>query len=239
MGDTITLNMIIAEANSLETIERQLSGFTEPQTSSQGNVNAVSMQKEKNVGQARKCTRCGNDGKVGKSHDCPAIDAKCGKCHRRGHFAKCCFSKRKYPFTPKPGTSSTKKYRSRKPTPEDVDCVVSEGVEYVFHLDDDETITCKVGGVKVRMLIDSGSKSNIISQNTWELLKKSRVVVSNQIKNPDKLLFAYGSTQPLKISGSFEAIIEIGLKKNLPHFMLYKRAKGICWEKLQLYLWVS
>nr|CAI5866741.1 unnamed protein product [Callosobruchus analis] len=37
----ITLNMIIAEANSLETIERQLSGFTEPQTSSQGNVNAV------------------------------------------------------------------------------------------------------------------------------------------------------------------------------------------------------
>nr|CAH7725339.1 unnamed protein product [Callosobruchus chinensis] len=75
------------------------------------------------------------------------------------------------------------------------------------------------------MLIDSGSKSNIISQNTWELLKKSKVVVFNQIKNPDKLLFAYGSTQPLKISGSFEAIIEIGLKKEPATFYVIQEGK--------------
>lgn len=71
------------------------------------------------------------------------------------------------------------------------------------------------------MLIDSGSKSNIIAESTWEQLKKSGVKVSNQNKNPNKILFAYGSKDPLTILGSFEALVKMGKKpENATFFVI-------------------
>lgn len=55
--------------------------------------------------------------------------------------------------------------------------------EYVFHVwKDDDIVKCKVGGIIITMLIDSGTKCNIIDNETWEHLKKSGVKVTNQIK---------------------------------------------------------
>ncbi|KAK0148358.1 hypothetical protein N1851_011319 [Merluccius polli] len=48
-------------------------------------------QKEKNDTQSSGCGRCGHS----KKHlwkDCPARDAECRKCHKKGHFAKTCRS---------------------------------------------------------------------------------------------------------------------------------------------------
>lgn len=51
------------------------------------------------------------------------------------------------------------------------------------------------------MLIDLGSKSDFITAATWARLKRNRVKVSNQIKNPDKTFLAYASQTPLNIIG--------------------------------------
>lgn len=55
-------------------------------------------------------------------------------------------------------------------------------VDYVFQIDNDSTISCLVGGVNIDVLIDSGCKPNLITDKTWESLKKSCVKVKNQIK---------------------------------------------------------
>lgn len=226
-GDSVNLNQIILEANSLETIERQLTGFKEvPSTSSSLSINTISMKN--NISRmSNVCSRCGFMGPV--HNNCPARNIICNKCKFKGHFAKYCKSTRK--FVP-PNTLDKeplrKKFKGGKyQASSKVDNIseANDETEYVFHLDGEDTVSCNLGGVEVDMLIDSGSKSNIISEKTWEFLKKSQVSVSNQNSNPNKILFAYGSTEPLHILGSFEAIIKIDNSKEKAVFYVIKNGK--------------
>lgn len=228
-GDSINLDAIIAEANSMETVVRQLTGFSEssvvPSTSVLPTVNQISRYKSRKNSSSKRCSRCAA---TETPHECPAKDAVCAKCHFRGHYARCCLSKRKFNAVERSGNLPPKRF---KPKPQSRECVdnvdVSEtdDAEYVFHLDDDDQIACEVGGVKIRMLIDSGSKSNIIAESTWEQLKKSGVKVSNQNKNPNKILFAYGSKDPLTILGSFEALVRVGKKQENATFFVIRNGK--------------
>ncbi|XP_047028878.1 uncharacterized protein LOC124636780 [Helicoverpa zea] len=60
------------------------------------------------------------------------------------------------------------------------------------------------------MLIDSGSKCNVVTDKTWQFLKDNSVKISNQVRKPNKTLISYGSKEPLDIMGSFEADISVG-----------------------------
>lgn len=60
------------------------------------------------------------------------------------------------------------------------------------------------------MLIDSGSRCNIINDVTWEILKSKGVLVTNQVRNPDKKFIAYGSQHPLTVLGCFDSTITVG-----------------------------
>ncbi|XP_037970244.2 uncharacterized protein K02A2.6-like [Plutella xylostella] len=59
------------------------------------------------------------------------------------------------------------------------------------------------------MLIDSGCKHNLITDQTWNKLKKNKVQVCNQEANPAKTFVAYGSATPLKLMGAFDADIKL------------------------------
>lgn len=79
----------------------------------------------------------------------------------------------------------------------------------MFHIDSDCNILCKVGGVPIEMIIDSGSKCNILKDETWNHLKASNVTVFNQVKKPNKIFMPYGSTKPLDVLGCFDAEIDV------------------------------
>lgn len=79
-------------------------------------------------------------------------------------------------------------------------------------------IECNIGGVKSNVLIDSGCKLNLLTTETWEYMKRNKIQVSNQIKNPNMIFKAYGSTSPLKVKGSFEAVICINNHRNQATF---------------------
>lgn len=55
-------------------------------------------------------------------------------------------------------------------------------VNYIFHIDDDVTVTCTLGGVMIDTLINSLIKCNIINEDTWRKLKNRNVKVCNQEK---------------------------------------------------------
>lgn len=93
---------------------------------------------------------------------------------------------------------------------------------YVFHIDDDAEITCEIGGVNVDMLIDSGSKNNIINDKTWEYLKSNAVVALNQQEGSDQVFRAYRAIESLEVLGSFEASITIGPVNQSAKFYVIK-----------------
>lgn len=191
LGDDVTLDKIIFEANALETVHRQLSNFDSLGSHKDLSINRIEATKRKL--NSVPCSRCtGNH--TNDSKYCPAKDKKCLKCGFTGHFRKCCrtrASKRKLDDIPPKSVSASKKPKTK----------LAEEVDYIFHLDGDNFITCILGTVKLHMLIDSGSKCNIITDQTWEILKNSGVRVENQVKNPKKTFMAYGS-QPLTVLGS-------------------------------------
>lgn len=72
----------------------------------------------------------------------------------------------------------------------------------------DEYISCRVGGVEIEMLIDSGSTYNLIDDTTWELLKIKDVAYYSQRFDSSKRFLAYGRI-PLKLLTVFDLEIEI------------------------------
>lgn len=210
LGDTATIEKIITEANSLETVERQLNEFHDRQsTNTTSTVNKIDVKSTKRFTRkdADPCSRCGSKNHKNDSSSCPAINSTCLKCGFKGHFQKHCrtrANKRKNTNLP---SNNIKAKNSKVELPKNKD---HTPVDYIFHIDDDATIDCQVGGVHIKMLIDSGSRSNIINDKTWELMKKSNVIVYNQAKSSDRTFLAYGAKDPLKVIGSFDSLIKVG-----------------------------
>ncbi|KAJ8913330.1 hypothetical protein NQ315_013301 [Exocentrus adspersus] len=107
---------------------------------------------------------------------------------------------------------------SKKHKKEDGRQPEQQEIDYIFHLDDDEKVPCELGGVKLTMIIDSGSKNNIIDDKTWKMLKGKNIKVVNQIKHSSKKFVSYGSSEPLVTLGSFESEIKVGARKQTATF---------------------
>lgn len=91
--------------------------------------------------------------------------------------------------------------------------VESDDDEYAFTVGRGSTggiINVLVGGISVRMLIDSGASTNVIDKGTWEELKSQRIECKSY--RCKKKLYAYGSSVPLKVIGCFEARVVLGDK---------------------------
>ena len=72
-----------------------------------------------------------------------------------------------------------------------------------------EVVTVQVGGVDLKMLIDSGANSNIIDEVTWEQLKVKGVKCDSQAATPDKKLYLFASCKPLTVKGSFKCTVSV------------------------------
>lgn len=212
IGDSITLDKIITEANTLEVVNDQMENYGNKKQEKQ-EVNAIYNKKKKEETNLNRqlyikknkkcCNRCGSNKHFTEDKECPARIQTCHRCNKVGHYRQYCRStkiglKRKIDERGKTDDSSSERNKKKKVE-----------VDYVFNFNDDATVECLVGGVKLDMLVDSGCKVNLISQETWRILKEKRVKVENQVKKPDKTLMAYGSNTPLNINGSFETIIGI------------------------------
>ncbi|XP_030750159.1 uncharacterized protein K02A2.6-like [Sitophilus oryzae] len=208
LGDNATLDNIILEANALETVGREMEGFSTPSCSSMqisNSVNKVFQDTSK-----FDCSCCGRKGHLPKDKSCPARNKDCLKCGRKGHFQICCRTK----VNRKRNVGFNRYKNNKKPRTEETD--------YVFHIDDDCLVQCKIGNVPIELLIDSGSKSNLITGDSWEFLKENKVHVWNQIKNPEKCFVAYASNTPLTVLGAFDAEISIGDQTKRSTFYVIK-----------------
>ena len=90
-------------------------------------------------------------------------DKRCIKCGFVWHFREHCRTSQKRQFSNYRNRTVNKKPRTNTKKESD-----KSKIDYIFHLDDDRTIKCNIGGVIVDMLIDSGSKCITFSSRIYQ-----------------------------------------------------------------------
>lgn len=83
----------------------------------------------------------------------------------------------------------------------------------------------QIGGVTVPMTIDSGADANIIPVSIWQQLKEADVQAYDLSKQPDRVLKAYASSEPLKARGMFCAEIVAGSNATNAKFLVVEGGK--------------
>lgn len=159
---------------------------------------------------ADECGRCGYE-KHKEAETCPATNEYCGKCGRLGHFKKKCRTKdaNKRPRELNTRGSHFQSKRTKLNAIENSDSQ-EEKVAFLYTLSEnhDELINAKVAGMHMTMMIDSGSKYNIIGSRTWARLKRSPEVQIDT-ETQTKSLKAYAQSSQLEIICAFKAPLSV------------------------------
>ena len=116
---------------------------------------------------AKQCTRCGKG--VHKRDKCPARDAVCHKCHKKGHYSACCLSK-----------SVANVTMTSQQTHSDTAFLDTIGSDHTTSW----TVKLNLLGVETMFKLDTGAEATAISEHTHAALGKP------SLSNPSKILYA-------------------------------------------------
>ena len=100
---------------------------------------------------------------------------------------------------------------------------VVDNTEYAFALTehpDAGNIAVTVGNVKLKMMIDSGTTSNIVDEQTWEWLKTQHIKCDSTSAHTDKKLYAFASNTSLQIKGTFTCTVQVGSREKKATFVV-------------------
>ena len=170
------------------------------------------------------CYRCGGLDDH-SPNECGAINSRCNSCKKVGHLARVCkSSKQDQKANRKQGKKSRKnpkktdmKVRNLKAAEWFSEESTDENEPVLSMNNEDSSVQVKVDGQKIRMIVNTGCKYNIISSQLYNAKFKSR-----ELRPSKKRFIAYGQKDPLNCKGYFTATIKVGKKK---------KSKCICYTR--------
>ena len=83
-----------------------------------------------------------------------------------------------------------------------------------------QKIKVSVGGCPLDVIVDSGARTNIVDQQTWECLKGQKIECRPTKSN--RKLYTYASFYPLKVIGTFTTKIVAGNNNTQAEFCIIK-----------------
>lgn len=157
------------------------------------------------------CYRCGrSDGH--NASNCNAAKSRCYNCNKLGHLARVCKSSRKSDRQKKRGKPNvadkvqavlTDQGWREETSDSDNDCEVYEPVFLIN--DKDNTIQVAVNGHKIKMVVDTGCKYNIISSQLYRTQFRN-----HELHNTQQKFIAYGQKDSLNCLGYFVTSLRAG-----------------------------
>ena len=211
----ITLKDLLLEGRRAEMSEFQASEIEKDSAQQHDKIQAVKAKKPaaksfRNPGPKSKCRSCGGVFPH-REKPCPAKGKTCHKCNKSNHFAKFCFSQ------PQVNTNKGKDGKNNVRPIQTEETSESEQSEYSYAVKSNKAkrpITyVTVQEHKFPIMIDTGSTINIIDKVTFEKMKPI------QLKRTSVKAYPYNSTEPVKMQGKFETVIET--KKRLATAQFY------------------
>uniref|UniRef100_A0A3B4U8Y0 ribonuclease H n=1 Tax=Seriola dumerili TaxID=41447 RepID=A0A3B4U8Y0_SERDU len=214
----LTLAQVIEQVRQAEEITKQVSLQSNQPEARPANVDFVrrrdSRQKKKrwqqrgntgptthNMGDHGKCGRCGKP-RHSEERRCPALQSKCNKCHRKGHWERECHSKAVSEIT--------------------------EGEKQIYFLgevgredsQDNWTVSLTICDKPIAFKIDTGADATVINEKIFKKIK-SKV----QLDPPDTHFLSPGGD--IRCTGMFQTTTSY--KERLYTFPVYViKGKGNC-----------
>ena len=154
------------------------------------------------------CPNCGFQGHMA-GDSCPARGRTCHKCGKKNHFSRKCHSNNRTDSTraqlqheriqPRQG-------RAHHVTDRDDTRTDSNDFETVFTVGQTVTtptprVTIRISEAETTAIVDSGASCNLLG--TDQLVSLRRLGLQTTLVPCRQALYAYGSTQPLKLAGQF------------------------------------
>lgn len=100
---------------------------------------------------------------------------------------------------------------------------MEEQADYAFVVKDSSVqnkLNVCLGGVNLKMLIDSGATCNIIDENSWKILKEGHIKCQSYVVGAERKLYAYLADQPLPVKGAFKCEARIGNASECAEFIV-------------------
>lgn len=120
-----------------------------------------------------KCYRCDQSGHMKDDKKCPTRNKECLKCHKVGHFAKCCKANNiTGPFQKHPSKSKEHKRTVNQMNFEEHS---NSDSNYAFSIVDEKQpiISVNIGHTpNIFMITHSGPSCNVVDHQLWEFLKQ-------------------------------------------------------------------
>ncbi|XP_062540759.1 uncharacterized protein LOC134208830 [Armigeres subalbatus] len=181
-----------------------------------------------------KCFKCGFFGHISTDTRCPARGKLCNRCKKIGHFEAKCRMQIRAVYRRKDDTVEAKKIQvvehavdqdqnRRGTNATTTSAIIPAKTYYAFYSgNESNVVTCIIGGVSHKMLVDSGAEANLITDEAWEKLKSAGIEVISCKKGSDRMLKSYANNIPLTALGTFEAIVSVGAKSVKAEFFVIK-----------------
>ena len=178
----------------------------------------------------RRCRNCGGAfPHPGGRTSCPAWGKQCRRCLKANHFARECRSttdqqrsstqRQSQPQPPSQSAprSNVPRHRQVRHVQENTDNDESRDVdadaipaddEYAFATDKasmpkQPTVSVKLQGTTVNLIIDTGASVNILDESTFEKLECKPVLHKSRTR-----IYGYGCKKPMTVLGTFHSAVE-------------------------------
>lgn len=83
---------------------------------------------------------------------------------------------------------------------------------WINTMQEGQCMDIKIGGIVLKMLIDSGAQCNIVDEETWKWCKQKGIVCESK-RYVDKKIYPYGHETALELLGHSGAMLKRDLKE--------------------------
>lgn len=215
LTDDLKLNDVMMLGKTIEEVQRQSKQYERPISSTFERTvvqRVVEKRPEKyqTAESGRRCYNCNRPGHIAKESDkCAAKNATCHSCGSKGHFKACCRRRKRENSQQWTGPPSK---RTTMHAVFDDKTVTSKGM-FAINAEKqlNEMLTLEVGGVKMNMLVDSGSPANILNSESYKWLMQQGANILNERRpqEGEMNLTSFASDRKIFFSNVFETEIRI------------------------------
>ena len=171
-----------------------------------------------------KCFRCGKSGHLANNKICKVRSATCNSCQKVSHFASGCQFKNKINSVDE--TKSEGIY-CIDPSASESDSKFANNITPKSEEKKLSKVICKINSVDIILLVNSGVSVNIINTET---LQKFSKVCEFGLETTNSKIYTFGSNNPLKLKGKFNANIKNNGFEVCTWFYVIDKLKGcVCY----------